>query len=122
MTTSADPRIAIMDDETALPRKNGELVFNAPWEGRVFGMAVALNDQGAYDWDAFRDRLKASIATAETAGEVSSYYERWLRSFESLLIDRGVLSPEELDRWTEACAAEDEHDDYSHGHDHDHDA
>ena len=115
MTTAADPRIAIMADETALPRKNGELVFTAPWEGRAFGMAVALNDQGAYDWDAFRDRLKASIASAEETGEGSTYYERWLHSFESLLIDRGLVSREELDRWTEICAAEDEHDDHDHG-------
>ena len=122
MTTSADPRIAIMDDETALPRKNGELVFNAPWEGRIFGMAVALNDQGAYDWDAFRDRLKDSIATAESAGDDSSYYERWLRSFESLLLDRGLVSVEELDRSTAACAAEDEHDDHDHDHEQGHSA
>jgi nitrile hydratase accessory protein len=118
MTTSPDPRIAIMDGEAALPRKNGELVFNAPWEGRVFGMAVALNDEGAYTWDDFRDRLKSSIAAAESAQEASTYYERWLRSFESLLIDRGLVSPDELDRWTDACAAEDEHANHEHDHDH----
>jgi nitrile hydratase accessory protein len=116
MTTTADARIAMMDDATALPRKNGELVFNAPWEGRVFGLAVALNDAGLYEWDAFRDRLKASIASAESAGDSSHYYELWLQSFESLLIDRGLVSRYELDRWTEICAAEDEHDDHEHDH------
>ena len=44
-----------------VPRSNGELVFSAPWESRAFGMAVALHEQGAYDWDAFRDRLVAEI-------------------------------------------------------------
>jgi nitrile hydratase accessory protein len=114
MKTTTDSRIAIMDDETAVPRKNGELVFNAPWEGRIFGLAVALNDSGAYQWDAFRNRLKASIAAAESAGETSTYYERWLHSFESLLIERGLVSRDELDRWTEACAADDEHAEHEH--------
>ena len=53
--------VAIMEGDEALPRKNGELVFAAPWEGRVFGMAVALNDRHAYTWDEFRDRLVAQI-------------------------------------------------------------
>ncbi len=104
-----------MDGEAALPRKNGELVFDAPWQGRIFGMAVALNDQGLYAWDDFRDRLKSSIAVDESAGTTSSYYEQWLRSLEALLIDRGVVSPGELNAATEACAAEDEHDDHDHG-------
>ena len=37
-----DPRISTMDEQVALPRKNGELVFEAPWEARAFGLAVAL--------------------------------------------------------------------------------
>ena len=40
--TDVDPRIANLDRSAALPRKNGELVFQAPWEGRAFGMAVVL--------------------------------------------------------------------------------
>ena len=42
--TEVDPRIANLDSSAALPRKNGELVFKAPWEGRAFGMAVVLNE------------------------------------------------------------------------------
>ena len=29
------------------PRANGELVFEAPWESRAFGVAVALHESGA---------------------------------------------------------------------------
>ena len=36
--------IADMSGQAALPRKNGELVFDEPWQGRVFGMAVALHE------------------------------------------------------------------------------
>ena len=63
----SDQRIEDLGDDLAVPRKNGELVFEAPWEGRVFGMAVALSDDEVYAWDAFRDRLVGEIAAAEAA-------------------------------------------------------
>ncbi len=88
-----DPRIANLDESAALPRKNGELVFRAPWEGRAFGMAVVLNEKGAYPWDAFRAQLVEKIAAGSP-----EYYESWLAAFESLLIDTGVVSTEELER------------------------
>ena len=51
MPPSLDQRIADMDAQIALPRQNGELVFQTPWEARAFGMAVALDENGAYgDW------------------------------------------------------------------------
>ena len=46
-----------------------------------------------YAWDAFRDRLAAEIAAAEEHGDDSGYYERWLASFERLLLDTGVVTP-----------------------------
>jgi cobaltochelatase CobN len=96
----SDRRIEDLGDDMAVPRKNGELVFAAPWEGRVFGMAVALNDERVYDWNAFRDRLVAEIAAAEEHGDESGYYERWLASFERLLLETGILTAEELDTRT----------------------
>ena len=44
----ADEQVTLLDGTAALPRKNGELVFQALWEGRVFGIAVALSDQRRY--------------------------------------------------------------------------
>ncbi|HKA13097.1 MAG TPA: nitrile hydratase accessory protein [Candidatus Dormibacteraeota bacterium] len=76
----------------SLPRKNGELVFEAPWEGRAFGMAVVMHDRGAYHWDDFRDRLIDHISNASTP-----YYESWLGALESLLLAHGMIEPEELD-------------------------
>ena len=78
----SDQRIEDLGDDLAVPRKNGELVFEAPWEGRVFGMAVVLSDDQVYAWDDFRDHLVAQIAAAEEHGDTSGYYERWLASFE----------------------------------------
>src|SRR5215217_2112708 len=48
----------------AAPRKNGELIFAEPWEGRAFGMALALNEGRCYPWEDFRRRLIAQIAEA----------------------------------------------------------
>jgi nitrile hydratase accessory protein len=109
-----DQRIEDLGDALAVPRKNGELVFAAPWEGRVFGMAVALSDNETYVWDDFRDRLVLEIDAAEEHGDVSGYYERWLASFERLLLETGIISPDELDTRTGEYAAGvyDEHEHY----------
>jgi nitrile hydratase accessory protein len=109
MTTGTDRRIALMDGEAALPRKNGELVFEAPWEGRAFGLAVALSDARAFAWDDFRDRLIAQIARDEAAGHPTTYYERWLAALESLLLDRGLVTGGEVAARVKEIAEEDEH-------------
>ena len=49
------------DDPAAPPRANGELVFAAPWESRVFGLAAALRERGLFSWDEFRAELIAAI-------------------------------------------------------------
>lgn len=74
------------------PRKNGELVFDAPWEGRSFGLALALHEQGLFDWEEFRQRLIGRITDHPTG----DYYEQWLRALESLLLDKGLMTREEL--------------------------
>ena len=101
----SDRRIEDLGDSLAVPRKNGELVFEAPWEGRVFGMTVALSDGEVYPWNDFRDRLVAEITAAEEHGDDSGYYERWLASFERLLLDSGVVTADELDARTAEYAA-----------------
>lgn len=111
---AASNRIEELSDDLAVPRRNGELVFAAPWEGRVFGLAVALSENRAFAWDDFRDRLVAEIVAAEEHGDESGYYERWLASFERLLLDTGVLTAEEVDSRTAEYAAGvyDEHEHY----------
>ena len=99
---AADELVASMDGPAAAPRKNGELVFEEPLEGRVFGMAVALHDHRLYAWEEFQRQLIAQISHAEAHGDGSRYYERWLASFERLLADKGLVTPEELEDRTEA--------------------
>ncbi len=84
----------------APPRRNGELVFQEPWEGRAFGLAVALRDQGLYPWEGFRERLVAAIAEGDCRpadGERPRYYENWLAALERLLVTEGILTVAEIE-------------------------
>jgi cobaltochelatase CobN len=97
---SVDRVVAVMEDRAALPRKNGELVFEEPWQGRVFGMAVALHERGLFEWEEFRRALIARIADAEARPGPFVYYEIWLRTFEDLLAGKGLVTGAELDETT----------------------
>ena len=81
-----------MDGEAAPPRDNGELVFTAPWEGRVFAMAVALVERLELPWDEFRQRLIAAIASDPER----PYYESWAEALESLVVDHDIATPDAL--------------------------
>ena len=105
MSADVEREIADMAGAAALPRQNGELVFAEAWEGRVFGMAIALHERGAFDWNEFRAHLIAEIAERDAAGDESGYYERWLAAFERLLDDRGLLSLAELEARTAEFAS-----------------
>jgi hypothetical protein len=62
--------------EVAPPRRNGELVFEAAWQARAFGMAVALLDRYALGWEAFRRHLIVAIATRPDG----PYYEQFVEA------------------------------------------
>src|SRR2546422_11408200 len=85
--------IADMTGATALPRKNGELVFDEAWQGRIFGMTGAMSHDASFEWRAFQAQLIAEIAHAERQGESSSHYERWLDALGRLLADKGPDVP-----------------------------
>jgi nitrile hydratase accessory protein len=112
--------VADMQGVAALPRRNGELVFDEPWESRAFGLAITASEAGAYGWEEFRQGLIAEIGTWEAEhgrdhveGGDWRYYGRWLASLEHLLDAKGLISRDELAQ----RMAELEHD---HDHDHDH--
>jgi nitrile hydratase accessory protein len=89
--------LAALQGTSAVPRRNGELVFDAPWQGRVFGMAVALSEQGLFPREEFRQALIQEVAAAEARGGEFRYYDAWLAAFERVLGGRGVLSPADLE-------------------------
>jgi nitrile hydratase accessory protein len=81
-----------MDGVASLPCDNGELVFEAPWQGRVLAMAVGLVQQLDLGWDEFRARLAHAIANDPDR----PYYESWTAALEALVIDLDVVRSEEL--------------------------
>jgi nitrile hydratase len=93
--------VADMEGAAALPRQSGELVFQDPWEGEVFAMAVALCEQGLYPWAEFRDHLINEIAAAERPENPPesrpTYYECWLAAFEALVVEKQVLTKKQID-------------------------
>jgi nitrile hydratase accessory protein len=107
----------LLDDQgpAAPPRVNGELVFAAPWESRLFGITMALHEAGRFEWEEFRRLLIEAIAEWEQGGhspEEWSYYERWGVAFERLLAHKGLCAPAEIELRQE---------DFAHrhpGHDH----
>lgn len=81
MTLAVLPEARDMAGPEALPRDNGELVFAAPWEGRVFGTALALVDRLGLPWDRFRRHLIAAIE----ADPDRRYYESWVAALDALV-------------------------------------
>ena len=104
------------DGSAAPPRQNGELAFEAPWESRLFGLTMTLVETGRLDWEAFRQRLIASIAAweASASGEGWSYWQCWRLAFEGSLEAAGLVAAPEVDGRAREFAAR------PHGHDHDH--
>ena len=94
MDEAVDRAVSNMPEEVALPRKNGELVFDSPWEARAFGLAVALHEKGAFEWKLFSQTLAEEIAAAESTGESSTYYERWLRTLHRVTTEEDLLAAE----------------------------
>jgi nitrile hydratase accessory protein len=82
--------------EETLPRDNGELVFDAPWEARALAIAVALTEKLGLEWDEFRRRLMRAIADEPDR----PYYESWGVALESLVIDLDLATDAALDAAT----------------------
>lgn len=99
----------------ALPRSNGELVFEEPWQARAFGVAVGLVQEQGLDWEEFRRRLIDEIAAwerehADGRSDAYDYYERWLAALERLVLETGMVSAEEIEAEALHVAAADDHD------------
>ena len=116
-----------VEGPAAPPRSNGELVFAAPWEGRAFGLAMALVDAGAISYETFRAELIEQIAAWEAdppAGESYSYYGCWLQALERVVDAAGLVPAEDLRERSAAFdarpAGHDHRHDHEHGHEHGH--
>lgn len=75
-----------------IAREENEPLFHAPWERRVFAMTML--GMGRLDTlDAFRHAIERMDPLHYLE---SSYYEHWLAALETLAVEHGVLTSEEL--------------------------
>ena len=65
-----------------LPRRNGELVFDAPWQSMVFALAAAVVEH-AFGGD--REPFRQQLITAIAAEPGCPYWESWTAALEALV-------------------------------------
>jgi nitrile hydratase beta subunit len=75
-------------------REENEPVFHAPWEKTVFMLSRATRVQGIINIDESRHGIERMPPADYLA---ASYYERWLSSLERVLVEKGVVTQQELD-------------------------
>jgi nitrile hydratase accessory protein len=117
---TVEPAVAAMTGVSAVPRSNGELVFEEPWHARVFGLAVALVGERELAWEEFQGRLVDEIGRWQEAHATDPnaeyhYYERWACALERLVLDLYLVSADELEAAIRSVGIDDAHE---HLHEH----
>ncbi len=101
------------------PMENGEVIFQAPWEGRVFAMAVALHEAGVFPWMAFQTCLIEEIAAWERVHDDAAgypYFELFGQALQTLLATEQVIGEPELNARASTFAARASDHDHPHEH------
>ncbi|MGY1709803.1 hypothetical protein ACI8AC_09870 [Geodermatophilus sp. SYSU D00758] len=78
----------------AISEEPDEPPFHADWEAHVLALNGALIRRGVYNLDEFRDAIERMPPQEYLA---ASYYERWFTAIVTLLAEKGVAAPEELE-------------------------
>jgi hypothetical protein len=89
-------RVASMTGSAALPRSNGELLFDSLWQGRAVALSVTLVERLGVDWDAFRQHLISAIGDDPDR----PYYESWAIALERFVLERGLADEATLEAAT----------------------
>ena len=76
-------------------REEDEPVFHHEWERRTFAITMAAGFLGEWNIDMAR-YAREQMPPAEYLA--TSYYEHWLWGLERLLVERGLLTTEEIER------------------------
>ena len=73
--------------EESLPRSNGRLAFDAPWQARVHALAVLTVEALGREWEEFRHHLIEAL----DHGEERLYWDSWVSALEAFVAESGVL-------------------------------
>jgi nitrile hydratase beta subunit len=74
-------------------QEKDEPLWHADWEKTVFGMSRVMRVRGIINIDESRHGIERMPPPEYLA---ASYYERWLSSLERVLVEKGVVSQQEL--------------------------
>ena len=84
-----------VDGSAAPPRRNGELVFDAPWQSRVFGLAAAIVDT-CFDGD--REPFRRQLIAAIAAEPERPYWDSWTAALQALVVSAGFIDELSIER------------------------
>ena len=73
--------------------EENEPVFHAPWEGRIYAINSSLRAMGVWNLDAWRHQFELLPPVDYLR---MSYFERWLRINEQLLVMHGLVTAAEM--------------------------
>ncbi|MHA1128457.1 MAG: nitrile hydratase accessory protein [Alphaproteobacteria bacterium] len=84
-------------------------VFEAPWHGQVFALAVILNRAGHFTWPEWTEVFSNTLADMGKTKELDGsddYYVAWVTALEEMLVTKGIVIPDALSDmktlWTDA--------------------
>jgi len=77
----------------AIPDKEDSTPFHKPWHAKAMAVTLASGALGAWSIDSSR-HARERLAPKDYAS--FSYYEKWMAAAANLLVERGMVSSEEL--------------------------
>lgn len=96
--------MSLTDPGAPLARRNGEPVFDEPWQAQVMALAFTLIEQGAISNVLWSETLGAELQAATAHGEADTpgtYYQCALAALERLLSNSEAIARPALDERTE---------------------
>lgn len=72
-----------------------ERPFDAPWQAQLFGLTVALNEAGHFEWHEWAQVFGARLKAVGVVGN-EPYYLAWLAAFQDFVVARGIASESEV--------------------------
>ena len=73
--------------------ESNEPIFHAEWERRAFAITLAMGAYGQWNLDMSRYARERSDPADYLA---TSYYEHWLHGLQTLLVEKGLLTEDEI--------------------------
>jgi hypothetical protein len=84
-----------VDGDAAPPRRNGELIFDAPWQSRVFGLAAAIVETC---FDGNREPFRQQLIAAIAQDQERPYWDSWTAALEALVVQAGLVDELAIER------------------------